>query len=179
MATLPSFRTWVTAEVITAAYMNTNIRDAGNFFLSWPVFEGRQTIAQSISTGVDAGILLDVEDIDTDNGHSTSTNTSRYTPQTPGRFQLSGAVSFASNASGQRNAELGKNGSLVTASGISLTPNSGASTRVPTRVMTLTANGSTDYFELFGWQNTGAGLNTAVAFPADQCSFSVRMVGTT
>lgn len=179
MATLPSFRTWVAGEIVTAAYMNSNVRDPGNFFLSWPVFEGRQTLAQTLTTSVDTGILLDTEDIDTDNGHSTSANTSRYTPQTPGRFQLSGAVSFVSNTTGQRNAELGKNGSLVTGSSISLTPNTGASIRVPVRTMTQTANGSTDYFELFGWQNTGAGLNTATSFTADQCTFSVRMVGST
>lgn len=179
MATLPTFRTWVAGEIVTAAYMNTNIRDAGNFFLSWPVFEARQTLAQSIPANSDTGILLDTEDIDTDNGHSTATNTSRYVPQTAGRFQLSGGVSFASNATGQRNSEFGKNGTLINGSGVAITPLSGVSTRVPTRVMTVVANGSTDYFELFGWQNSGGALNTANTFAGDQSTFSVRMVGTT
>lgn len=180
MATLPTFRTWVAGEIVTAAYMNTNVRDAGNFFLSWPVFEGRQTVAQALANNTLVEILFDTEDVDTDNGHSTVTNTNRYTPQTAGRFQVSGGVSYAANATGVRNAEIAKNGTTINAGGISLI-NSGAggSTRVGTRTMTLTANGSTDYFSIIGAQGSGASLNTSVATAQDQSSFSVRMVGTT
>jgi len=48
VAALPTFRTWVTGEIVTAAELNSNVRDAGTFLLSWPVFEGRQTVAQTL-----------------------------------------------------------------------------------------------------------------------------------
>lgn len=178
MATLPSFRTWVAGEIVTAAYMNSNVRDAGNFFLSWPVFEGRQTVAQSIGNGTPTALSLDTEDIDTDNGHSTVTNTSRYTPATAGRFQLSGGVGWASNATGYRTGELWKNGSVLNGGGTVLPAVNGAQSRFPTRTLTTTANGSTDYFELWVNQNSGGALLTAVG-GIDQSTLSVRMVGTT
>jgi hypothetical protein len=174
----PTYRTWTAGEVVTAAYMNSNVRDAGNFFLSVPVFEGRQTIVQSINNSTSTPITFDAEDVDNDNGHSTSTNTSRYTPQTAGRFQLSGAISWASNATGLRNAEWWKNGSAVNGAGTSFTTINGSTTRYPARMITELANGSTDYFELTGFQTSGAALNTAVGLAVEQPTFSVRWVGT-
>jgi hypothetical protein len=178
MATLPSFRTWTAGEIVTAAYMNSNVRDAGNFFLSWPVFEGRQAVAQSFTSGAPTALLIDTEDIDTDNGHSTVTNTSRYTPQTAGRFQLSGGTAWASNATGIRTGELWKNGATLNGGGVNNGTVSGTTPRFPTRTLTATANGSTDYFEVWALQTSGGALLTAVS-AVDQPTFSVRMVGTT
>lgn len=181
MATLPSFRTWVAGEVVVAAYFNSNVRDAGNFFLSWPVFEGRQTVAQSLTSGVTAGITMDTEDIDTDNGHSTVTNTDRYTPQTQGRFQISGGVGFVANATGHRAAEVWKNGAVTNGgSALSMAISTASTTsRVASRTITQFANGSTDYFQTAGAQTSGGALNTASGNPWDQSTLSVRMVGTT
>lgn len=179
MATLPSFRTWVAGEIVTAAYLNANVRDAGNFFLSWPVFEGRQTVAQSIANSTSVAITFDTEDIDTDNGHSTVTNTSRYTPQTAGRFQISGGYTFVANATGVRNADIWKNGSGVNAGSASYPANGSQISRYSTRAMTQTANGSTDFFEIAAFQTSGGALNTDVSLGLSQSSFSVRMVGTT
>lgn len=177
MATIPSFRTWVTGEVVTAAFMNSNIRDAGNFFLSWPVFEGRQTVAQSLANGSGIAILFDTEDVDTDSGHSTVTNTSRYTPQTQGRFQHAGGVGYASSATGSRWAYWGINAVALNGSSQSIPGNVA---RLTAATMTSVFNGTTDYLELFGLQNTGGALNTDVGTGAlgYQSRMSVRMVGT-
>lgn len=176
MATLPVFRTWVAGEIVTAAFMNTNVRDAGNFFLSWPVFEGRQTVAQSIATGATlVPLLFDAEDIDTDGGHSTVTNTDRYTPQTAGRFQISGKISCAASAVSYRQAALFKNGAAITG-GDTVLPASAVNHRQSTPIMTAVANGSTDYFQIAMAQNSGGALLTTVA-AAEQPTFSVRMVG--
>ena len=178
MATLPSFRTWVAGEIVTAAYLNSNVRDAGNFFLSWPVCETRQTLAQSLTNSTATTILYDTNDIDTDSGHSTSTNTSRYTGKTAGRFQISGGIGYASNATGQRWVEWQKNGTSINGGGVLAAPVNGQITRLPARTMTVFLNGSTDYVELMGLQTSGGALNTAVS-AADQPTLSVRMVGTT
>lgn len=179
MATLPSFRTWVTGEIVTAAELNSNVRDAGNFFLSWPVFEGRQTVAQSLTNNTSTPITLDTEDIDTDNGHSTVTNTSRYVGATAGRFEVCGKVGFASNATGTRVAWLAKNGTAINGSGTQVSAAAGgAVTLLPTPRMTVTLNGTTDYVEVLGVQTSGGALNTDVT-TLDQSILSVRMVGTT
>lgn len=177
MATVPTFRTWVTGEIVTAAELNSNIRDAGNFFLSWPVFEGRQTVSQSIPNTTSTPVAIDVEDVDTDGGHSISTNTSRYTPATAGRFQLSGGISYAANATGARIAELWKNGAPINGSSAIYTWLAGITTRCPTRTMTAYANGASDYFELYAYQSSGGALSTSI-IPSEQSTFSVRMVGT-
>ena len=177
MATIPTFRTWVAGEIVTAAFLNSNIRDAGNFFVSWPVFEGRQTVAQSITSGVVTALLFDAEDIDTDNGHSTSTNTDRYVAQTQGRFQVSGKVSLAQSATGYRQAQIWKNGTAINGADTVLAP-APAVHRQSTPVMTACVNGSTDYFQIAMAQLSGGALNTVVT-AAEQPTFSVRMVGTT
>lgn len=180
MATIPVFRTWVAGEIVTAAFLNANVRDAGNFFLSWPVAELRQTVAQSIANGgTGAALLFDVEDIDTDNGHSTVTNTSRYTGQTAGRFQLSGASHLAANVTGRRGCWWRLNAADVAAS-MSLGPASAAFDMASvSRVRTIVLNGSTDYVELVAYQESGGALLTTVTSASGgQSSMSVRMVGT-
>lgn len=169
----------MTAEIITAAEMNSNIRDPGNFFLSWPVGEYRQTVAQSYSNSVGANLLFDTNDIDTDSMHSTSTNTDRVVPKTAGRFQLSGGGSWAGATNGFRDFELGKNGASINGGGtLMFTGSAAASLRMTTRTITQFANGSSDYFHIVGLQSSGGALLTAVS-GTEQPTFSVRMVGTT
>ncbi len=178
MATLPSFRTWVTGEVVTAAEMNSNIRDSGNFFLSWPVFEGRQTVGQSVANGnATVGLVLDTEDVDTDNMHSTVTNPSRVTPATAGRYQHSGGVGWVANATGRKGCWWRLNGADITGSE-TIGPSSAAGTTVVcARAKTTFFNGTTDYLELLPYQESGSALLTSVA-TFEQSTVSVRMVGT-
>ncbi len=179
MATIPTFVTWVAGTVVTAAEMNANVRDGGNFFLSVPVCELRQTVAQSIANVTGALILYDTEDIDNDGGHSTTVNSDRYTPRTAGRFQVSGGVGFVGNGTGIRDVEVAKNGAGVNGGATLMnTTVVGFTHRQTSRTMTLFANGTTDYFGILAFQNSGGALNTAVS-GVEQSSMSVRWVGTT
>lgn len=179
MATPPVYRTWVAGEVVTAAYFNANVRDAGNFWLSVPTFEGRQTVAQSTTTAVAVPINLDTEDLDNDNGHSTVSNTSRYTAQTAGRFQYGGGVAYATNATGSRHAEVWKNGVGMNGEGTANGANAGGQpTRQGARLGSAPMNGSSDYLEMVGFQTSGGALNTDIV-GVSQPTFSVRWVGTT
>lgn len=154
--------------------MNTNIRDAGNFFLSWPVCEARQTVVQSIPTGVLTGLLFNVNDIDTDGGHSTVTNTSRYTGKTAGRYQLAGATSWVSSTPGTRAALWAANGAgAMAASQLAGTG------QVAARTRTFFLNGTSDYVELFVFQDSGGAVNTDLGVVHVQPNMSIRMVGTT
>lgn len=175
---IPTFRTWVAGEVVTAAYMNSNVRDGGNFFLATPIAELRQTVAQSLGSGAPTAILLDTEDVDTDAAHSTVTNTSRYTPQTAGYCQYSGGISYAVNATGVRGAYWYLNAAVVNATETMLATAAAVFVSVAARTKQIFANGSTDYVEIYSYQTSGGALNTAVAATGAQSGVSVRYVHT-
>lgn len=161
MGTLPSFRTWVSGEVVTAAYFNANVRDAGNFFVAVPIAELRQTTNQSIPSATYTALLFDSEDVDSDNAHSTVTNTSRYTAQTSGWFRFDGGCSFAANATGRRILAWFKNGSIINGNTVMLgNAGGGATTDIPARSKLIQMNGSTDYVELSAYQESGGALLT-------------------
>ncbi len=178
MATIPTFRTWVAGEIVTAAYMNANVRDGGNFFLAQPVAELRQTVAQTLTSGVYGAILLDTEDADTDNAHSTVTNTSRYTSPTAGRLLCGGAVSFVANGTGVRVAQWGLNGANVNGGSAEIVPHGTIAVSVPARLKTIAVNGTTDYVELFGFQNSGGNLNTDSGTGVNQAGMSIFWIHT-
>jgi hypothetical protein len=178
MATIPVEITWTTGQVVTAAQLNSNLRDAVNFLLSWPVCELRQTVAQSVANNTDTPLSMDAEEIDTDNMHSTVTNTSRVTAQTAGRFQLSGGTSYASNTTGRRAASYRLNGAPMLGTQAAITAAGATADVQPTgRTLTTYLNVG-DYVELVAYQDSGGSLNTQVT-TGQQPRFSVRMVGTT
>lgn len=180
MATVPSFRTWVAGEIATAAFFNTNVRDAGNFFLSVPIGEFRQTVSQNFTSSVGTALNFDTEDVDNDNGHSTVSNTSRYTAQTQGRFQVSGGISYASHAdSNVRQVEIDLNGASVSGSDQAVVGFSADNCRIATRVKQIFMNGSTDFVTIVGFQASGVTLATVVSGAAQQPNMNVRWVGTT
>lgn len=124
----------------------------------------RQAVAQSLSNSTWVAVTLDAEDVDSNNGHSTVSNTSRYVCQVAGWYTVCGIVAFAANSSGFRAARLQVNGTVVTGS-ISYGPHNSSAEAViitPTRDIQLAV---TDYLEVAGWQNSGGSLNSAVAGP--------------
>lgn len=174
---VPVFRTWVAGEIVTAAYMNTNIRDAGNFFVAVPLAVLRQTVAQSFPTGAFTALLLDTEDIDRDGGHSTVTNTSRYTAQTSGWYSFQGSINFAVSTVGQRTIVFRPNGGAATTyknkMQIPMAGTVGTGSIVTSA--TFFMNGTTDYVEVLGYQNTAGALLTWVTDEGNP-SMNVRWV---
>lgn len=173
MATVPVQITWVVGQVVTAAQLNANVRDAVNFLLAPPMAELRQTVQQSIPTGGSgAALLFDAEDLDRDNGHSTVTNTSRYTAQTPGWYQGSGGGSSFVGA-GRRTFWWNVNGTSLNASEAGLTAGP-AATAPAARTKQMFMNIG-DYLELIMWQDTGGAINTFTTGTA-QPGMSIRWV---
>lgn len=163
MATVPTMRTWTDTEVVDASMMNSNIRDALNFLLSRPKFQGRQTVAQSIPNTGFTSITFDVEDVDTDGGHSTVTNTSRYTAQTAGYYLCSGHATFVNtSAGGDRRAILALNGTAVNGSNGNNTSDASVPYSVPVNTMYIYLNIG-DYIELQVSQSSTGALNTNVS----------------
>jgi hypothetical protein len=107
------------------------------------------------------------EDIDTHGWHDTSANTSRITPNQPGYFGLTGVVFWAADTdliSWQT--MIGKNASIQPPRVRDILPATATSslTRGIQVTARLQANGTGDYFELFGrqLQNSPGALNTLI-----------------
>lgn len=150
-------------ELVTAAFMNANIRDAGNFFLGRPLAVLRQVTTQSVPNNAWTPILLDTEDIDRDNAHSTSSNTSRYTAATPGYYWLAFTLVFLANATGRRGVRMMLNGTDTAQGSAGRTVINAATAGFDTGMSAGGAeflNGSTDYFEVVGYQDSGGALGT-------------------
>lgn len=115
----------------------------------------------SIANNVNTVLTFDTEDHDTNAMHSTISNTSRLTAVVAGTYIITGDVTFASGAAGNRTAAikknalsyLGINGRVTTATGVETV-----------NVVTVAQLAATDYVELEVNQVSGGALNvTTVA----------------
>jgi hypothetical protein len=130
-----------------------------------PAAKLRQTIAQTLINGTPTALTFTTEDLDTDpdgiGGHSTSSNTSRYTARYPGWYRLGGGATFVSNATGVRLLSWAVNGTNVAGSDVLVSAVSSNTTRVAARAdLIYLAEG--DYLELRVYQSSGGNLDTRV-----------------
>lgn len=161
MGTVPTESTASAGGTITAALWNATVRDGVNWFLfTRPRAILRQTVAQSIPNGVTTGVTMDAEDADTDSGHSTVTNTSRYTAQTAGTYLAIANGSVVANAAGRVEVGIRLNG--ATTYGIASQLNSASNTPYAC-VVSFVPMSVGDYVEMTLFQNTGGAINSGVA----------------
>lgn len=162
---------------IVDASMLGRLGDVIAFLRQPPIAELRQTSAQTLTTGVYADVLFDVEDLDTDvtgnGGHSTSVNTARYTARYPGWYQVGGGVGFASSATLSRACRWAVNGVAVNGTQVFL-PSSSTVAEFAARTKHVYLDIG-DYVTLQAWQNSGGNLNTNIG-ASDQSSASIRWV---
>lgn len=168
MGTVPTPPTFTAGSNATSTVMQA-VSDSAAYSLGAttsdgskkPLFRGTGTVAQSLATsGTAAPLLLDTEQVDYDNGHSTVTNTSRYTAQTAGYHDVAAQAAFAANTTGARVLYLAVNGaefigSRVETAGLV----AGAVTAIQT-VDTLYLNVG-DYVEVWAIQTSGGALNVS------------------
>lgn len=167
---VPVPHTWTAGDDATSAAMQT-LTDAILYLLGSatsggakrPFAQPRQSVAQSLpTTAVWTALTFDAEDVDYDNGHSTVTNTDRYTALTTGWHIVSGGVAFAANAVGRRGIRYTVNGTVVNGSGVVLPTTAALVCAVPGREMAILLNVN-DILRVEGMQESGGALNTAVA----------------
>lgn len=162
MATVPVEITWVTSQVVTAAQLNSNLRDAVNFLINRPICQVRQTVSQSFTSGTPAVVTFDSEDVDTDNMHSTVTNTSRITAVTAGRYALGGGHGWATNTVGARSCDWQINGSPTNGGSATVAPVTGFTTRPAAKAISVFLNVG-DFLEMIAFQNGANPLGSAVS----------------
>lgn len=172
MTAVPAIRTFVSGEVVLASYFNININGPLSFLLAKPIFQGRQTSAQTLTTGTFTAITFDAEDVDSANGHSTSSNTSRYTAQYAGWYFQSGGMTYAANATGRRINRTLVNGSSVISGSLSGIAGNASLIGYALRGTKIFLNVN-DYVETFGFQDSGGNLATFVSNAEYQPTFGM------
>jgi hypothetical protein len=165
--TVPVVANEVPGNFITSALWTAQVSATMNFLMGSgsngvPRFKGWQSSAQSIATGAtDTPITLDTEDYDSDNGHSTVTNSSRYTVQVAGTYRVIAVGGFTTNSVGNR--KLGINVNGTNARGASIQQPALASNSWVGAVSTELALSVGDYIEMVMWHtSTTTPLTTAI-----------------
>lgn len=133
-----------------------------------PYLHALQNTTQNItsSAAITQAVTFDAELLDTINGHSVLSNTSRYTPSPAGFYRCTGMVALAANTTGDRGIQFKKNGAAVDGApyfGYPATNGTGFVGSTPWAEATIYCNGSTDYIELYVGQNSGSTLGTTVS----------------
>lgn len=125
------------------------------------------SIPNTTQVVIGAAAPLWVEDYDPNGWHSTSGSTNRITPLVPGRYSVTLSTKWQANTSGSRVAELRVNSSTSTPAGsvISDMPaspsvNSIGAASISTNQVPM--NGTSDYFDVVVYQNSGAALTVDV-----------------
>lgn len=160
---VPAPITWLVGQDVTASQLNTNVRDAINYTNNPPVATLTQLTAQNITSGVATAIALDTTVLDSYNGHSNTTNNSRYVGQEPGFYLVCGMICYAGNIAGNRKVQIYKNGTPI--GGVqgqgSASNSTGDGNSICTPTFLIYLNGAGDYIEMYGTQDSGATIQSS------------------
>lgn len=168
MGAIPVGPTFTAGQVVTAAQLN-QMNDVSAFWALTPRCYAYQATLQSLTHNTWAAVTCDGEVYDiVQSGdtaaHDLSTNNSRIYVRTSGKYELSGQVQVASNATGYRAAQIRLNAAGSGVGGTFLAASyQGAISGVSTSVNVISVEAplnAGDYIELFGLQNSGGALNT-------------------
>lgn len=90
-------RTWVAGEVLTAALLDTHLRDnlAAAHGAALPRVRATASSTAGIAHNTNTLVVFDAETFDTDTMHDNSTNPSRITFTTAGLYQVVAVVSWS------------------------------------------------------------------------------------
>lgn len=148
-----------TTSVVTVPTGNFTIAKASD--VSYRGATVYNSTNQSLSNNTTTAITFDSEVRDTDSIHSTSSNTSRMTvPSGVTKVRVRGRVSYAANSTGIRVTSIKMNGSDIASTlcetSVSAQASGATDVELQTAVVTCVAG---DYFELYGYQNSGGALN--------------------
>src|SRR5262245_36675184 len=153
-------KTWAVNEVVTAANMNTHVRDNENWLGNdFPRCKANRTGTQSIPDSTATAVQLDDTDtFDVGAMHSPVTNNTRLTVPSGGggAYFFTGEAHFAANGTGHREAAIRINGTTIIARVRELGTSS-------TIAAVLNVSGAhqlvaTDYLELVVTQASGGAL---------------------
>lgn len=157
--TIPS-ATLAVGDQGTAAWSN-QVGSGVGILAAPPIMQCTSTALLTLTTGTNAPVLFGSNTVDTYAGHSTVTNTDRYTAQLDGWYLIIGQVSFVANATGLRFVTIGKNGTAQAASLVAAVPT--ATAAVVVEASWLLQLATNDYATVIAQQTSGGNLNTSAS----------------
>ena len=152
-------------QLATGGVAQSNL--AANVAGNGPAFSAYQSSAQTISNGTFTKVNLQTEEFDTNNNFASST----FTPTVAGYYQISGGI-YIGNTLGISLAVVYKNGSAYKRLSGSASPSNATNTFGSCLVY---CNGSTDYIELYAFQNSGSSA-TVPFVTSDLIYFQAAMI---
>jgi hypothetical protein len=161
-------KTWTTNEVVTAANMNTHLRDNMAFVGSPPSCSVFNSGPQSVPNASFTAMTANSERWDTDGMHSTVSNTARITATTAGRYTFNTTMTFTANATGARAIGYAVNGGATVQ--VQAHDNAGGSVNSVLSASFDLVLAATDFVEVQAWQPSGGNLNITLD------SYSARLV---
>lgn len=166
MGTIPTPPTFNPGETTGVAAKLNQLRDVQNFILNPPKCYAYQGVAQSIPNASATALTLDSELFDIvmsgdSPGHDNVTANMRLVARTDGKYEIVGAIRWATNATGLREAQIRLNGSTILIKNAQ-TPAAASSTDCATPPIEV-GLAAGDYIELLGFQSSGGALLTVAA----------------
>ena len=124
-----------------------------------PAFEASLSANQNVSDATDTKANCNTENFDTDNCYDNATNY-RFTPTTAGKYFVYGQIATNNNTVYLQHTQsiIKKNGATVKFSRIYDSSGFNLSNFIPV-VAVVNMNGTTDYLELFGFNDSSGGQN--------------------
>jgi len=160
------------APAIAGSTSITLAANSGTLCAGAPLFAAYPNTSQSFSSGVTVKVQVGQEIYDTNNCYDNTTNY-RFTPTVAGYYQIAASMTMTySSSSGIFVCYVYKNGNSTLG---------GQSALSSERYVTSSANGiiylngTTDYIEMYLWQNTGGNITTLTGRP-DLNNFSAAWV---
>ncbi len=155
-------RTWVAGEVVTAAYLNTYLRDN----MKWlstdkPMVRAYRTASQTITNATYTGIQMTTEIFDNASIHSTTSNTDRFTVPSGagGKWMVGSSVEWTWSSIGVfRVAAVSVDAAFEFQSS---SPTTGASSTTPVAVAGIVSAAAAAIIRPTCYQDSGGDLTTA------------------
>ena len=137
------------ASTVTQATLATPVAGTG------PAFSAYAGASTTLTNNADTKVLFDTEEFDTNSNFASS----RFTPTVAGYYQINGAVRIQTVSYGNTvYITLYKNGAAYKLGNLVIQPNTGDPIFIVTSVVYM--NGSTDYVEIYAYQNFGSTRTT-------------------
>lgn len=141
---------------------------------NYPAFQAFLSANQSVSNDTTTKIQIDSESYDTNNCYDNSTNY-RFTPNVAGKYIIYAQITFESVSDTTMQVRIHKNGSVITFS--PQKSGTGSSSHADFCSYVDSANGSTDYYELFGYQASGSSKNANGNTAQNRTYFGAYRIG--
>lgn len=135
----------------------------------------RSSASQTIANNSWTALNFNLEDVDVGGGHSTVTNTSRWTAPESGMVLASAVYSPASNATGRRGVRFAKNGTVVPSSQSMVLAGTTSLLNIAsvTHMIPVVAG---DFIEAQAYQESGGNLGTQGAPDEAQSGMNILLV---